>query len=136
MSVPFPSLAFFEALRKRLSQDPVHMANVPGSEAYCGFAIDGRLFVFEFEGSECVATVQGGNLLDLDFVLAGSAETWRKAAQTIAEGNGQNTLVELVDNGALEVRSEDPNGNELARAALPFLGAFLAQAEGFEIEFD
>jgi hypothetical protein len=130
----FPSLAFFEVLKERLAEDPGVVADVEPSEAYCGLAIGDRLFVFEFDGRECVAAVQGGNTIDLDFVLAGSQQTWREAIESLAQG-APNTIAEFVEEGRLEIRSEDPDGETLARAALPFLGAFLAQAKGIEVDF-
>ncbi len=136
MSVRFPSIEFFEALKKRLEEDTVSMADVEPSEAYCGLEIGDRLFVLEFEGHECVAAVPGGNPIDLDFVLAGSTDIWQTAVQSVVKGETRNTLTELVEKGALEIQSEDPDGNELARSALPFLEAFLSQAKGFELDFE
>ena len=136
MSVHFPSLEFFEALKKRLEEDAGSMADVEPSEAYCGLEIGDRLFVLEFEGHECVAAVPGGNPIDLDFVLAGSTDVWQTAVQSAAEGEAQNTLTELVERGKLEIQSEDLDGNELARGALPFLEAFLGLAKGFELDFE
>ncbi len=136
MSVHFPSLEFFEALKKRLGEDPGSMADVEPSEAYCGLAIGDRLFVLEFEGHQCVAAVHGGNPIDLDFVIAGSIGIWQEAVQSVAMGETRNTLTELVEKGELEIQSEDPDGNELARGALPFLEAFLGHAKGFELDFE
>ncbi len=136
MNVRFPSLEFFEALKKRLEEDAGSMADVEPSEAYCGLAIGDRLFVLEFEGHQCVAAVHGGNPIDLDFVIAGSIGIWQEAVQSVAMGETRNTLTELVEKGRLEIQSEDPDGNELARGALPFLEAFLGQAKGFELDFE
>jgi hypothetical protein len=136
MSVRFPSLEFFEALKKRLEEDAGSMADVEPSEAYCGLAIGDRLFVLEFEGHQCVAAVHGGNPIDLDFVIAGSIGIWQEAVQSVAMGETRNTLTELVEKGRLEIQSEDPDGNELARGALPFLEAFLGQAKGFDLDFE
>ena len=135
MSVHFPSLEFFEALKKRLEEDAGSMADVEPSEAYCGLAIGDRLFVLEFEGHECGAAVHGGTPIDRDVVLAGSTDIWQTAVQSAASGEARNTLTELVEKGALEIQSEDPDGNGLARGALPFLEAFLGQAKGFELDF-
>ena len=94
------------------------MADVEPSEAYCGLAIGDRLFVLEFEGHQCVAAVHGGNPIDLDFVLAGSTGIWQKAVHSVAKGEARNTLTELVEKGALEIQSEDPDGKELVRCAV------------------
>ena len=38
--------------------------------------------------------------------------------------------------GALEIRSADDEGQDMARAALPFLQVFLEQARGLDLKFD
>jgi hypothetical protein len=135
MGIPFPSLALFEALKKRLSEDPASFADVEGSDVYCGLAIGDRLFVFEFDGKECVATVQGGNPLDLDFVLAGPEATWRTLFASIVAGDGNERLSERVEQGSLEIRADDAEAAERASAALPFLEAFLGLGRGLPVEF-
>jgi hypothetical protein len=138
MSVSFPSPQFFEALKQRVADDPECMGTVDDSEAYCGFAIGDQLIVMEFDGRKCAAVVNGGNLLDLDFVLAAPPETWNDMISAILKHGGadrEHTLEALVQTGDLEVRSEATDGPELARAALGFLQAFLDQAKHLEVEF-
>jgi hypothetical protein len=127
MSVVFPSLDFFLALQKGLAENASSAEGAPPSEAYCGFSIDGQIFVFEFDGRECAAVVYGGNPLDLDFVLAGSSESWLEAI-----AKGARPLAELVESNAIQIESESDDGPELARAALPMLQAFLDQAQGLD----
>lgn len=138
MSVRFPSPEFFEALKQRVADDPECMGAVGDCEAYCGFAIGDQLIVMEFDGRQCSAVVNGGNLLDLDFVLAGPPETWNEMISAIVKHAGadrEHTLEALVQTGDLEVRSEATDGPELARAALGFLQAFLDQARHLEVQF-
>jgi hypothetical protein len=138
MSVRFPSPQFFEALKQRVADDPECMGAVDDCEAYCGFAIGDQLIVMEFDGRQCAAVVSGGNPLDLDFVLAGSPETWNDTVSAILKHGGadrEHTLETLVQAGDLEVRSEASDGPELARAALGFLQAFLDQAKHLEVQF-
>ena len=76
-----------------------------------------------------------GNPLDLDFVLAASPETWQETIHSIVENSGtdpEHTLAALVETGAIEVRSEQDDGPDLARAALGMLQAFLDQAKGVD----
>jgi hypothetical protein len=139
MSVRFPSPEFFEALAQWVSDDPEAMGSVDDCEAYCGFMIDDRLIVTEFDGQQCAAVVDGGNLLDLDFVLAGTPEAWKEMVAAIVAHTGadpDHTLAALIESGVLEIRTEIPNGAELAHAALDFLQAFLNQAKHLEVDFD
>ena len=129
MSLVFPSVEFFLALQRELADDPSSTEDID-SEAYCGFAIDGSLFVVEFDGRECAAVVSGGNPLDLDFVLSGTSNAW---SQAIAPEDPR-PLAELVASNAIAVESEQDDGPELARAALPMLQAFFDQARGLEVE--
>ncbi len=138
MSVLFPSLVFFQALKTQLSADPECTRGVDPSEAYCGFAIGDSLYVVEFDGRECAGVVQGGNPLDLDFILAASGEVWEQAvAATIEEGAGSDwSLERLIEQGAIEIRSEVDDGPELARAALGFLQVFFEQSRQFQVTFE
>ena len=129
MSSEFPDVEFFRMLQKGLAENQSSIEGVPPSEAYCGFLVDSRLYVFEFDGSNCAAVVSGGNPLDLDFVLAGSSEGWHEA---IASG-GARPLAELIESGAIRIESEVDDGPELAHAALPMLQAFLDQAQGMNV---
>ena len=138
MSVSFPSLEFFQSLKDQLSADPACSEAVDPSEAYCGFAIGDALYVVEFDGRECAAVVHGGNPLDLDFVLAAPKEVWEKAIAAIGRGEagGDSSLERLIEQGALEIRSEMDDGQELARAALGFVQVFFDQARHLEVKFD
>ena len=137
MSVLFPSLEFFLSLKTRIEVDPVSMEGVDPSEAYCGLAIGDGLYVMEFDGRGCAGVMHGGNPLDLDFVLAGSRETWCGVISAIAGHEGadaDHTLEAMVRNGAIEVQSEDEEGR--ARAALAFLQTFLDQARHLDVRFE
>lgn len=137
MSVVFPSLEFFESLRAELSADPASTLGVDPSEAYCGFAIGDSLYVVEFDGRECAAVVHGGNPLDLDFVLAAPREVWKRAVAAITDegAGGDSSLEQLIEQGAIEIRSEVDDGQELARAALGFVQLFFDQAKRFRVKF-
>lgn len=126
MSVVFPSVEFFQALRDGLAKDPPD--EVEPSEAYCGFSIGDELFVFEFDGHGCAAVIKGGNPIDLDFVISGPLESWRQA---IAKGDPK-PLAELIDAGSLTTASDA--GEEAAQPALPMLQAFVDEAQKFDSE--
>jgi hypothetical protein len=110
MRVKFPSAEFFLACKEGLSKDPANTRDVAPSEAYCGFSIEGQLFVFEFDGHACAAVVAGGNL-----------------------GDGEATeLASLIQDGTLTIESDE--GEEVAHAALPMLQAFVDQAQSCDFE--
>jgi hypothetical protein len=132
MSIPFPSREFFEALKQRIDEDPGIMEKVEPSEAYFGLSIGEGLYTMELDGRSCLGIANGGNTLDLDFVLAAPAETWQEILEAIQEHGGadpDHTLAALIASGAIEVRSERDDGAELAQPALGFLQAFLDQAQ-------
>ena len=74
--------------------------------------------------------MNGRNPLDLDFVLSGTSDAW---SQAIAPEDPR-PLAELVAANAIAVESEQDDGPELARTALPMLQAFFDQARGLEVE--
>lgn len=133
-AVRFPSVEFFQALAERVEAEPALLEDASPSEAYCGIGIGESLYVLEFDGRSCAGVAPGGNPLDLDFVLAGSGETWRKAIESAAIG-GSDSLAALVEAGTLEIRADDDEGRDAARATLTFLQAFLAAARGLELQF-
>ncbi len=140
MSVVFPSSEFFERLQQGLEEHPSSTADVEPSEAYCGFAIDDHLYVFEFEGKTCAGTIAGGNEIDLDFVLSGPLEVWARSLEALAAGevadDDESSLQSLIKQGSLELRSQEDGGVEAGMATLPFLQVFLGESRGFEWETD
>ncbi len=137
MTIPFPSPAFFQALKEAMEREPRCTEPLDPCEAYCGFAIDLQLYVLEFDGRQCSAVIAGGNELDLDFVVAGPASAWQQIIEAVEEPDSSEkpALPALVEQGVLEIRSTDDEGPELARAALPFLQIFLEQARGLDAKF-
>ena len=140
MSIVFPSSEFFRALQDGMEKEPECTEGLDPSDAYCGFAIDDRLYVFEFDGRTCAGAMSGGNELDLDFVVAGPSAVWRRALDGLAAGGAETaasaTLPALVEEGALEIRSQDEAGPALADAALSFLQVFLERARGLDLTYD
>lgn len=132
MSVPFPSLDFFNRLKQSLADDPAE--DVAASDAYCGLVVDDGMFVVELDGHRCSAVAQGGNLLDLDFALAAPAETWRAVLRSIQASDGGHRLETLFADGRLELQGENEDGEELARSALPMIQAFLDRAKGVDLD--
>ena len=94
--------------------------------------------MLEFDGRECAAVISGGNPLDLDFVLRGSEQVWKGLVSSLASGGSEpaGDLAQQIETGALEIATEDDEGVELARAALPFLQGFLALTRGLDVDFE
>lgn len=129
MTVAFPSTEYFRALQAGL-EDPTTTEGLAPSEAYCGFRIDSSLFVLEFDGLVCSAVVSGGNPIDLDFVVGGALEAWKRAVGACPEG--PRRLDQLLSDGELAIETDADDGEDLAKAALPMLQAFLDQARDVE----
>ena len=117
-AVRFPSVEFFKALAERVEAEPALLEEVPPSEAYCGIGVGESLYVLEFDGRSCAGVAPGGNPLDLDSVMTG----------------GSDSLAALVEAGTLEIRADDDEGRDAARATLTFLQAFLVAARGLELQ--
>ena len=133
----FPSLSFFTHLQESMNANPEGSSHLDPNEAYCGFAIDTDLYVFEFDGRGCAAVVPGGNELDLDFVVAGPRSGWRELLEAAREPDGdKGTLGDFVARGILELRSADEGELPTARDALPFLDVFLSHARDLDVSFD
>jgi hypothetical protein len=137
MSVMFPTLQFFTTLQESLSQRSETLGNVEPSDAYCGVGVGDRLFVLEFDGRACSAVAQGGNVLDLDFVVTGPDEAWRHVIESSADGSGapSSALAAHVARRDLSIESEAEDGSERAAATMGLLQAFLDGARGLEIEY-
>jgi hypothetical protein len=137
MSVMFPSMEFFNALKDALAADPDATSAAEPSEAYCGFAIGDMLFVVEFDGRQCAAVVHGGNPLDLDFILSAPREVWDSfIAAIIGNADGSDgDLAKRIEQGAIEIRSEVDDGPQLASEALGFMQAFFDLAKRLDVKF-
>ncbi len=139
MSMTFPSQDLFEALRQGLLADPSCTDGLDPLDAYFGLAIDADLYVFEFNGGECTAIIRGGNELDLDFVLAGPLSGWKQVLAAGPQEDGPRagpaTLASVIEEGALEVRSQDDEGCELAQGSIAFLQIFLERGRALEFDY-
>jgi hypothetical protein len=136
VAVLFPTLDFFSKLQKSLSEDPARNGSDP-SDAYCGLEIGDRLFVLEFDGHACSEVAQGGNKLDLDFVLTGSDEIWKHLLECIAEDSPSPSkpLAALIARGELTVEADSEEDHERATQAVGILGAFLDGSRALDVEF-
>ena len=136
MSVMFPTLEFFSMLQKKLSTRADSVAHLEPSDAYCGLGIGDRLFVLQFDDRVCSEVAQGGNVLDLDFVVTGPEEVWREVLAVAGDAAAPSSALSArIAQGDLTIESEAEDGAERAAATMGLLQALLDGASGLELEF-
>ena len=93
-AVPFPSVAWFDAVRAVFNDDPSYRGAGGG---YCncvaGMKVGRKVFVLTFEGESCTSAVAAGDaaLEDVDFYLDMAPAQWREMVANIAK-NGHADL--------------------------------------------
>jgi len=103
---PFPSVAWFEAVRQVFNSDDSYQRAGGGTcDAKMGIKVGRRVFVIEFEGFECSgareSTEEG--LKEVDFYLEMEPSQWKEM------------LVNIKQNGAADLR-HTLNSLDLSRA--------------------
>ncbi|MFQ5416138.1 MAG: hypothetical protein ACE5FL_03710 [Myxococcota bacterium] len=137
MAIKFPSLDFFEALKKRTTED-VHTFEKLG---YCdtsfGLRIGDTLYTVRFEVYECVEVSSGGDPTELDFVLAASESIWCEMIRNILESGGAdaahtlNTLSHLGDQ--MQIEYDDPEGHDRFYRFMASIQEFFDQARHLDV---
>ena len=90
----FPSLEWFEAVRKAFnSEDEYQTAGGGSCDALVGVKVGEEIYILVFEGFECSAVRNAGedDLYKADFYLDMTADEWREMIDNIAE-NGSADL--------------------------------------------
>ena len=93
-AVPFPSVAWFDAVRGVFNDDPAYRGAGGG---YCncvaGMKVGAKVFVLTFEGEGCTSAkaVDDAALEDVDFYLDMAPADWREMVANIAK-NGHADL--------------------------------------------
>ena len=137
MAIPFPSLEFFEALKKRTTEDPVTFEKLGTCDTSFGVRIGDDLIRIRFEVYECVEVAEGGDAGDLDFVLSGAAETWKEMVQSILENGGAdgahtlNTLSHVGD--VIAVEYADAEGHDCFYRFMATIQEFFDQARHLDV---
>lgn len=119
MAVAFPSLAFFEALKREVESERERFSRLGFFDTTFGVRVlrDGRAdeFTLTFEVFDCVrvaAAIEPG----LDFVIEGPLESWRDMLDNIHElgaADTEHSLNTLTHFGErLAVRYDDPDGHD------------------------
>ena len=140
MTVRFPSLEFFRGLQQRTREDAPIFEKLGYCDTRFGVKIGDDLYTVEFEVYECTGTEQGGDGSDLDFVLVGSAETWREMVRSIVENEGAdaahtlNTLSHIGD--LLDVQYDDAEGFDKFYRFMATLQEFFDQARHLDVALE
>lgn len=146
MPVSFPSLAFFEALKQRVDENPEKFEKLGVCDTTFGVSIrrDGKteLYSVTFDVYECVevASLAGPGERELDFVLEADAAVWREMLASIREQGAAaaehtlNTLSHLGDR--MQVVYEDPEGHDKFYRFMSTLQAFFDEAAHVDFRFE
>ena len=138
MSIPFPSLEFFEALRKRTVVDAAVFEKLGYCDTSFGVRIDDALYAIHFEVYECTRVERDGDPARLDFVLAAPRAVWCEMVEAIVRNGGAdaghtlNTLSHLGD--VIRVEYEDAEGHDRFYRYMASLQEFFDQARHLDVE--
>ena len=138
MSIPFPSLAFFEALRQRTVEDAALFEKLGYCDTDFGVRIDDQLYSIHFEVYECVGVEEGGDADKLDFVLAAPKAVWGEMVQSILDNGGAdaahtlNTLSHIGD--VVQVEYVDAEGHDRFYRFMASIQEFFDQARHLDVE--
>ena len=140
MAILFPSLEFFEALKKRTTEDPVRFEKLGTCDTAFGVRIGRALTRLRFEVYECVEVAEGGDAAGLDFVLAAPTGVWKEMVRSILEHGGAdaahtlNTLSHVGD--VIAVEYEDAEGHDCFYRFMATLQEFFDQARHLDVVVD
>jgi hypothetical protein len=122
MSVRFPSLAFFQALREEMRGEQERFSRLGFFDTTFGVRVldAGGKALFEgaldFEVFDCTLVREGLEGVTPDFVLEGPLPAWREMLDTIHRlgaadaAHSLNTLTHFGE--SLQVRYDDPDGHD------------------------
>lgn len=122
MPVRFPSVEFFETLRREMAVARDRFSRLGFFDTVFGIRVlpeDGSTpaeFALGFEVFDCVRVSQGLDGVETDFVIEGPAGAWREMFDSIHTlgaadtAHSLNTLTHF-DEG-LQVRYDDPDGHD------------------------
>lgn len=138
MSVGFPSLDFFQALKQRVGENRAKFEKLGVCDTTFGVAVvrDGKsdLYSITFEVCDCVevAELDGPGQRALDFTLEADETVWREMLDSIRRHQGAasehtlNTLSHLGDR--MRVVYDDPEGHDMFYRFMSTVQAFFDEA--------
>ncbi len=112
--IVFPSLAWFEELRRLVNDDPAYR-QIGTVDASMGIKIGDEVFVLTFEAFECSA-VRAGNeydLINVDFFIEMEWDAWKAMLENIKDNGGAGSGQTLVSLDMLNEISTNATGDQL-----------------------
>jgi hypothetical protein len=137
VSVSFPSLAFFEALRKRTAEDAARFEKLGTCDTSFGVRAGDALFGVHFEVYECTKVEPLRDAKGLDFVLVADPALWKSMLRSIAANGGAdaahtlNTLSHLGDR--MKVEYDDAEGHDKFYRFMATIQEFFDQARHVDV---
>lgn len=123
MSVPFPSAAFFEALRDRMNESAELFRRLGYFDCRMGVRVTSdaaapKSYLAEFEVYECIEVREAADLAaeQCDFILEGDVAVWREMFENIRANGGAdaahgiNTLTHFGED--MRCVYDDPDGHD------------------------
>ena len=138
MAIAFPSLEFFEALKRRTLEDEPRFEKLGYCDTSFGVRIDDQLYSLHFEVYECTKVEKGGEAAKLDFVLAAPKAVWCEMVESIRKHGGAdpahtlNTLSHIGDR--VRVEYEDAEGHDRFYRYMASLQEFFDQIRHLDVE--
>ncbi len=138
MAVPFPSLAFFQALQERVREEKPRFEKLGYCDTRFGVRVGSTLFSIEFDVYECTGLQEGGDASELDFVLSGPPQVWSEMVESIVKNDGAdaahtlNTLSHIGD--VIKVEYVDAEGFDKFYRYMATIQEFFDQAQHLDVE--
>lgn len=112
--IAFPSLAWFEELRRLVNDDPAYR-QIGTVDASMGVKVGDEVVVVTFEAFEC-SSVRSGNeydLINVDFFIEMEPDAWRAMLENIRANGGAEAGQTLVSLDMLNEISTNATGDQL-----------------------
>ena len=112
--IVFPSLAWFEELRRLVNDDPAYR-QIGTVDASMGVKVGDEVFVVAFEAFEC-SSVRSGNeydLINVDFLIEMESDAWKAMLENIRANGGAEAGQTLVSLDMLNEISNNATGDQL-----------------------
>ena len=112
--IAFPSLAWFEELRRLVNDDSAYR-QIGTVDASMGVKVGDEVFVVTFEAFEC-SSVRSGNeydLINVDFFIEMESAAWRAMLENIRANGGAEAGQTLVSLDMLNEISTNATGDQL-----------------------
>lgn len=137
MAIPFPSLEFFEALKKRTVEDAAVFEKLGYCDTSFGARIGDVLYGLHFEVYECTKVEQDADPTKLDFVLSAPRPVWCEMVESILRNEGAdaghtlNTLSHVGD--VIRVEYQDAEGHDRFYRFMASIQEFFDQARHLDV---